>query len=510
MTKTRKVNSIRNVVLGLTAQGLYLLLNFICRTILIWKLGRQVLAINGLYSNILSLLSIAELGIGNIFLFSLYKPLAENDTDKVNQIIHYYKKLYNAIALIVLIIGLCVMPFLKYLISSDITISLKNLNLYYIVFLANSVFSYLLVYKRSLINADQKNYIIKICGIIFDTLLYTLQIAFLFWFKSYLVYLITSCVVTLLQNITINIIADHKYPYIKQKPFKPIEQAEKSNIKRNIVNTFFYKIGNVILNNTDAILISTIVSTLEVGYYSNYNMVINALNGLINIIVMAIFASVGNLATENDAKKSLKIFNVMTSTFIYIAMFCSLCLIACFNDFITIWIGAEYLLDIKTVVVIAVTFYINTAVSSISMFRENYGLFKEVKWLMISAAIINIGLSIWFGKLWGMFGILLATIVSKLFTTLSIEPLILYKNVFKVNPAKYYIKQILFFAAYCGLTLLILYLNHFIPAKFIFLLVKVAIIFIAVSGCFVLFFFKTDEFKYLVDMAKEVLFKKKK
>ncbi len=510
---SRKDNSIRNTLFGIANQAIHLILSFICRTILIKKLGSEILGINGLYTDILNILSLAELGIGNVMLYSLYKPLAEKNNDKVNAIIRFYEKIYVIIALVIFVLGMALVPFLKDIVSTDILISTKDLIIYYLIFLFNTCVSYILVYKQALINADQKNYIIKISNTITTTLQYAIQITLLFVFPNYKVYLVVSGVLVLLQNIVLSWYANKLYPEINQRNVATIDDREKKEIKKNIFSTFTYKIGAVLIKNTDAILISTIVSTIAVGLYSNYNMIVTAINGFINMIIYGVFASIGNLGAINDKEKSLHVFNSMILLFQYIAFFCALCFVTVFNRFITIWLGAEFLLDMKTVMVISLSFFISTSISPVWVFRENFGLFKQVKYLMLTSAGLNIGLSILFGKLWGVFGILLATIVARLITTFTFEPMILYKNVFNKSPLHYYIKQIVAIIVYIMLSFGMLYLAQFMPSNFGGILLIVLINFVVVTALFCVTMFKTKEFKYLIDIIKNIVakvFKKNK
>lgn len=502
-TKSRKTSSVRNTIFGLTSQFLFLVLAFVCRTVLIKKLGTEVLGINALYSNILSILSLAELGIGNTLIFSLYKPLANNDDAAIASIMKYYKKLYTYIAIAVLVIGLALLPVLKFLISNDINISTRDLYIYYLLFLANSCFSYVMCYKQSLINADQKLFVIKIFNCIFYIILYGLQIACLFIFKNYIIHLSIFSLVTLFQNIALSIWADKHYSYTKIKNPAPIDAETKKTINHNIRSTFIYKLGFVLENCTDNILISVLVSTIAVGVYSNYNMLVGAVTGVINVFIYALYASVGNLSVENDPQKSYKIFNVLLLFFQYVGTFATICFFTVFNDFIAIWVGPEFLFDFKTVIVICVSFYFTVATCPIWIFRENFGLYKEVKYLTLATAIVNIGLSILLGIYWGILGILAATIIGRLLTNYSIEPFILFKKVFNKKPVWYFVKQIIIFVAMAGLGALLYFVYSFFPNGFGWIVLEILINLVVITSLFVLCTFKTEEFKYIKNVAKE-------
>lgn len=494
---TRQFNSMRNTLFGLCAQVVHLILSFICRTILIKKLGAQILGINGLFVDILQLLSLAELGVGNTLLFSLYKPLKENDEEKLNVLIRFFARIYNIITLTVFLIGLALMPFLKYIISSDINISNKDILVYYLIFLINSCVSYVFCYKQSIINAAQKNFVIKISNLIFNVVSFSVQVCVLIFIKDYRIYLIVQGCFTLIQNIVLHFVANKMFPYLKRKSTAVLERYEKKDIKKNIISVFFYRIGVAVLTSTDNILISTLVSTVVVGYYSNYNLLISSITAIISIFTHAIYASVGNLAVEDNARRSYLIFNFLLYLFEFLAMACAVCFFVLFDDFIVLWVGVDYVLSKEVVIIICLSFYVNIAVTPIWVYRENYGLFHSVKHLMLVAALINIILSIILGLWIGLAGILVSTIIAKLVTIYINEPRILFKKAFKVKPYGYFLRQGMFLCIAVVFGWILKYLLDKIAILNIWVLIlKAVIIFVTIGALFILIIFKTKEFEY--------------
>lgn len=506
---SRKSSSLRNLIIGVMYQFLNLILTFACRTILIKKLGSGVLGINSLYSNILTLLSLAELGISNVMLFKLYKPIADNDEEKISAYMNYYRKIYNIIALVVLLIGLAFIPVLKYIISGDINIAHSELIIYYLLFLFNTVSSYFIVYKQNLINANQQFYILKIFNIVSLTIQSILKITFLLILPNYKIYLIIECCCNLLNNIILNFYADKKYPLLKNKKAQ-LTNDDKKGLMNDVKDTFLYRLGGVLITNTDSIVISVILGTLFVGYISNYNLVISSINGFIVILTSAIFASVGNMAVEKNPTKSNEIFNVVISIYHLIGAICGICMFCLFNDFILMWLNdSKYILDFWTVFALCFNFYFMTAITPIYIFRENFGLFKKAKYYLLSAAIVNIIASILLTYWLGLVGVVLGTIVCRLTTTFYLEPPYLYKKVFQKSSKDYFIRQLIMFIVSAISFVMCYFACYYIGVGIWQFIVKGLICCTIVISMFTLCFFKTKEFRYIINTIKEIFNKLK-
>lgn len=492
--ESRIYNSLKNIFLGIGNQIFVLILTFVTRIVFVRVLGAEYLGINGLFSNVLTILSVAELGLGSAIVYSMYKPLAEHDEKRVSALMNYYKKVYNIIALVVAIIGICLIPFLKYLINTDTEI--ENINLYYLLFLANTVISYLLASRSIILNADQKLYITKIYTLIVSIVQCVLQIIVLVFTKNFILYLVTQVLCTFATNLCGAIVAKKMYPYINKKD--KLEKKDKKEIYINMKAMFLYKIGGVLLNNTDNILISILVGTVWVGYYSNYLMVITAVETFTNIIFNALTASVGNLIAKSKKDKQFQIFKTINMVCNIMFGFCTVGLLILFNDFITMAFGPDYILSNDVVLVIVLYFYMKGILNSIWIYRETTGLFRHTQYVFIIAAILNIIFSILLGKVWGLFGILFATILARLITNMWYEPYMLYKIHFKQKVSKYFITNIKNFIITMIIFVICLiitgYINIINVGTFI---LKGIICFIISSIIYFLCYRKTDEFSYL-------------
>ena len=503
MSNSKTKNASINSLVGIVSQIFQIILSFATRTIFIKLLGADYLGINGIYTNILSILSITELGIGNILIFYLYKPLVNKDNEKIIQLLKFSKKAYYAIALFILFVGLLLIPILPYIIDSDLTTI--NLIKYYIIFLLNSVISYLFIYKTNLLYADQQSYKLTLLSSTVITFQYITQILVLILFHNYTLYLIVLLVSTFFNNFFASKIADKNYPYLRQMEVSELTTYEKKNIIEDVKSMFIYKSGSVIMNYTDNILISIFVGTIFVGYYSNYLLIITMINTFISIIIRGITGSIGNLIAEEDKARTKDVFYIFTYFFQFIGIICTSCLLFLFNDFINIWIGSEYLLDNATVIITIVSFYITCINNQNWIFREAGGLYKNVRLVMIIAAIINLILSIIFGYLYGLSGVLVSTLIARLLTLCWYDPLVLSKNLF-VEKFKYYLlKQFKYFF----ILLIVIFMDWLIPynnvTTFVDFIIKGFFIFINSTFWFLLLNIKNKDQKNMFMKIKYLL-----
>lgn len=498
MSSSRTKNAILNIAIGYIAQIGILVLSIIGRKIFLHFLSIEYLGINGLYSNILTVLSLAELGLDTAVLYSLYKPVANNDIPLVNSLLAYFKKVYIILAIGVLIVGLAITPFLKYIVKSSI--NNVELIIYYLLFLVNTVASYFVAHKVAFLSACQEQRIQKAVTLLSSLILQVVHILVLLILKNYYAYVCATVVTTIISNVILSSICNKIHPELKNKGEAVF--FDKKPIKSRVYSTFIYKLGGVAINNTDNILISILVSTAAVGFYSNYYMVISALQGFIAIISTSLISGIGNLSASGDKKRQYEVFNLTLFFYHFVAALGLVGFGLLFNDVIKLWIGPEYLFDNKTVFVIAFNFYITNAVTPIWMYREANGLFEQVRYLMIIRALINIVLSIILGRYYGVFGILLATAISLIATNFWYEPNILFKNVFQISVLNYWKKQIkCFMATLFSLCIGYLAIKH-IHGGIVMLLIEIIVIIITVILPFGAVYCKSSEFKIIIDFFK--------
>ena len=506
---SRVKNSMRNSAVGAFSNIIMILLNFITRTIFISTLSKEYLGINGLFSNILYVLSFAELGVGHAIIYCMYKPANDHNNEKIKALLNLYKKYYFYIGIIVFLVGISIIPFMNYIILEPPKIS-ENLIFIYILYLLETATSYFFSYKRSIIIVNQQDYICDLIKIIVNIIKSLLQIMVLLLFKNYILYLILFVLSTLFTNILISIVANKKYPFIKETCNHQISKQEIKSIHTNIKSLVIYKLGKVALNGTDNIIISSLIGLVAVGLYSNYLLIISSVTGVAYIILSGTISSIGNVNAKEDVSTKEFIMNclLLVSGWIYGIIF--ICLIVLLNPFITIWIGKDYLLHISIVIVSVLYFLIDGLEFSTHTYIYTLGLFKQVRIGPFIAGVINIILSLLLGSKLGLFGIFLATSISKILTTTWLEPYVIYRYDFHKSPIYYYKKYIIMLLCIIS-NLIITYwiVNCINVGGIIGFSIQAIIAFVLSNIIFLLCFFKTSEFQFVIEKVRKVICKQK-
>lgn len=461
METSRTKNVIKNIWFTLISQALNIFLSFFSRSIFLKFLGIEYLGINGLFTNVLMLLSFAELGIGNAIIFSMYKPVALNDTEKIKSLMNLYEKAYRIIGGVIIIVGLSLIPFLNTFIKETPDIK-ENLVLIYLLFLLNTVSSYFYVYKKSLIIANQKNYLVSIYQQVFHMFQVVLQILFLYTTNEYIVFLIIQIVIGIANNIAISIKANKMYPYLKEKDIQKLDKNESKDIARNVKSLFLYKLGSVILNGTDNIIVSSLFGVSLVGLTSNFLLIINTISSISNQVMGSFTSSIGNLNAIGDIDNKERVFKRIFFISCWMFGYFSIGLYFLLNPFIVIWIGAKYTLSNLVILSLVLHFYINNVHFSAYTYRTTLGLFVKGKYAPLAAAIINIVLSVIMGKAFGLAGVFFATSISRILTTGIVDPVLVYKNGFNKNPIIYFFRYVRMLLINIGVALLIGYLLPYI------------------------------------------------
>lgn len=505
--KSRSYNTKRNAIVNIISQFIILILNFATRKIFIVAFGENYLGISGLFSNILSVLSLAELGVGSAILYCLYKPVSEKDYAHINALINYYKKLYRVIGVIVAFVGIAVVPLLKFIVNIEADIG--NITLYYLLYLANIVASYFLVYKTAILTADQKHYIIKASSIAMQIVQFIVLTIVALLVKDYTLYLALHIVFSVLTNVITSYIASRMYPFIKGK--NQISDDEKKDIWKNIKALFSYQIGNVLINHTDNILISILVSTIVVGFYSNYSMVVMAVSTFVMLLFNSAQASIGNLAAKESEEQQYGVFKKMSLISFLVTSFSVVGFISLFQDFIEIMYTDYYLMDFKIVIICALNFYMVNILQPVYCYRSTVGLFKDTRMIMIYTAIINIVLSILLGIVWGLFGILIATFISRLLTNFWFEPLVLYKKYFKKSVKSYFKDQLIYSLLTLFMVLVMIGIGHLLSSLNIYLrfVLKILLCILIPSLVYIVSFRKNELFIQVIGKIKKTVLKKK-
>ena len=507
--KTSRIKSTTiNSTVALGSKILIFVLQFICRTVFIKVLSTEYLGVNGLFTNILTMLSFAELGIGNAIIFKLYKPIAENDQEKIKTYMKFYQKAYVLIGIVILTIGIIIIPFLKYMIN-DVPDIKENIYFIYVLFLANSTISYFFTYKKSIIIGYQKEYITTIINFVTVVLQNTIQIVILVLTKNYILYLVIQILATFLDNYISSKKANKMYPFIKDKDYEKISKTEEKKIFTDVKSLILYKIGDILSNGTDNIIISTFVGVSEVGLLSNYTTITNAIKTFLSSFFNGFTASVGNLNTTDDNEKKESIFYQILLLSFLIYGFVSVAIILLSNEFITIWLGNDYLLSFSVCFALGFNMYVDGMRFVNYTFRNTMGMFRKGRFIPLISSISNVILSVILVQYIGIFGVLIATGLTRMFIMTVWDPYLLHKYKFNTSCKRYYITYLY----YLIVVALDLFACSFIISKvaiggILGFIIKGIVIMIVSYIIFFIFTFKMKEFTGLKDIVKNIIYKK--
>ncbi len=505
--KSRVLYTGKNIFWGYISTFSTTILSFVARTAFIKTIGVDFLGINGLFTSVLGVLSLTELGIGTAMNYSLYKPVAENDTEKIKSLMKVFKSAYRIVALTVAILGLVIIPFLDILVKD--AEGVKHVKFYYLFFLFNTVSTYFVSYKYSLVNADQKNYVITNITAVFNIAMHAFQIAVLFIFESYVAYLIIQAIMQLIQKIYTANYIDKKYPYLKEKNVVRLEKQEKSKIISNVKALILHKIGDISVNQTDNIIISAFVNVTTVGLVSNYALITNTVNTFVNVAFGGTIGSLGNLFASSDKKKQHEVFCVMDFVDFWIYSFSSVALFALLQPFISLMWG-DLTLHISVVALFVLNNYMVGQRVSVNNIKVAGGIFNQDKYLALIQSAVNLIVSVALAFRFGLIGVYIGTIVSGAIPSL-VRPWIVYKNLFDESVFKYYkiyFLRLLLTVAMCGGA----YFGvNYIMTELSWIRFFICVVAVAIIPNLILFviFFKTEEFKYLMSIVNR-LFKKQK
>lgn len=461
---SRTSNSLKNMAFGIGSQMLSILMGFFTRWMFIALLGKEYLGVSGLFTNVLSLLSLANLGFDTAIIYSLYKPLAEGDMVTVKGYMRVYKRVYSVVGITVFVLGCMLMPFLPYLINGEVTIP-ENINIIYFLFLLQSASSYFFSYKQSLLTASQQNRINSLYHSIFMVLRNLGEMVVLLFFHAYIPTLICIIVFQLAENAWLAKVADKKFPFLTDSSVGNISSGQKNALRENVKSLFLYKISGTIISSTDNILISKFQGLSSVGLYSNYVYIVDVIRTFLSYIFYSMTASIGNYnATESKESNEKMYYNLFFASF-WLYGFTGICLGVLLNPFIALWIGADYLLPNWTVLVIIVNYYTAGVQYASTTYREVTGLFKVGKYRPLIAAIVNLVASIILAVPLGISGILLGTIISRLCVYFWYDPYIIHKTLFRRKLRYYFATYVLYGVSTLGVGTLCFVISNNIPIQ---------------------------------------------
>ncbi len=508
-TNSRTNNTILNVLGGLAVKTSGFFTTFITRTIFLYVLGIEYAGVSSVFTNVLTVLSFAELGIGTAITYALYKPIADNDIKQISKLMSAYKKIYSIIAAVIFLLGLCLLPFLDYIIKDAPSIK-ENLRLIYLLYLANTSVSYLLIYKSTFLTAVQKDHLVSKYSVIVSLIKMVVECVTLLIFNSFIIYLALSIISSFVQNLIIAKVAEREYPILKEKSRDKLEESERKGLFKDTKALAMYKVSGTVLNGTDSILISSLFGTSSAGILGNYNLITAQIYSFVMILFSATSASVGNLAATSDKKHQYKIFEQMLFICFWLYCFCGTSLWTLLNPFMYIWQNGQHMFAGYIVALLVIEFYIRGMLSPVTQFRTSNGLFVQGKYRPVIMAVINLVTSIVLAKWIGIAGIFLGTIISRATTQLWYDPWLIYKKVFQISVWKYF--KIYFgygFATVISCVLTSTLLNMVCQNEGIIkLFVGALLCLIIPNGVIIVVFHKTEVFTATIKIAKNILKKR--
>lgn len=438
----------RNSFAALFIQTIQILLGFILRKIFIDTLGVEFLGYNSVFSNILQLLNLADLGIGTAITGFLYAPIAQKDRNKISALLLIYKKIYRFVALIVLIFGFIIAANLN-IILKDANYDFRFLKVLFLINLLGTVATYFLAYKRTYVIAEQKSYIVLSTDAVVNVTITLLQIFLLIFQKSYILYLILNISKGIISNIVCGLYYDSHYKALYIQRDKELVHKYGKQIGSYAKDVFVDRIGATIYNGTDNIIISAVKGSVLVGYLANYTMISLQVSLVTNQVLNSVQATLGHFisTTENYKKKQYMFQNYFFIVFL-MANFVVTCFFQLISPFITLWLGIEFLLPISTAVLLAIDLYFTVWMQFLSQFFVIYRLHKYDKWIVFLIAILNIIISFYLIGIYGINGTLIGTIGTR-FICIVLRIVIITQKAFEES-AKRYLKKTLVYFIYTG------------------------------------------------------------
>ncbi|CAN7296407.1 lipopolysaccharide biosynthesis protein [Paenibacillus sp. LjRoot56] len=498
----RSINSIINISTGLGSQIIINLLSFFSRTVFIGALGVQYLGINGLFTNVLGMLSLAEAGIGASIIYALYAPVAEKNYDKISSLMKMYRNAFRVIATVIFILGLSLMPFLKYFVKNT---NLDNLHLIFFLFLISTVSTYFFSYKISLLNVNQKGYISTAVYTISSVLSTLIKIGILTYTKNYILYLIIDILITLITSIILSLIVNKMYPFLKNKVTSKLDGETKKGIIKNMKALVLHQIGSYAVFGTDSIIISSFVSVAAVGLYSNYYMLINICRTFINQIFDNVVHSLGNLVVEESKSKVHNVFKTTMFMNFWIYSFFTIFLYIIIEPFVIIWLGKDFLMARSVLIIVMINFYVTGMRRSINMVKQTFGIFHEDRYAPLIEAAINLGVSLILVQYMGIAGVFIATLISTLVIPFWIAPYLVYKKAFNQPLREYYFIYVFYAAIGFGVLMITEFVSSQIETNSIVSLCLRGLIALVIPNlAYILIFYKTEHFKYLIGIVEQL------
>ena len=507
--KSRTEYSARNTTIAMISRIIAIVMGYVTRIVFTHTLSESYVGVNGLFTDILNVLALSELGVGTALTYALYRPIAQKNIEEQKSLMRLFKWMYRIVALLIASIGLLIVPFLGNLIHDGQ--SVDHVIIIYLLYLSNSVVSYLLVYKKTLVDAHQKSYIGVLYHTIFLIIQDALQIVILVTTHNFILFLLIYLACTIGNNLCIAKKADSLYPYLRDKDVKPIPKEEKQGIIKNMKAMLMHKIGTVLVNNTDNLLLSAMVGLVSVGKYSNYYLIIGSVRQVLDQAFQGITASVGNFGVTENKERVKTIFEASFFIGQWIYGFAGICLFQLLNAVVTISFGENYVFPKALVLVLCINFFVTGMRQATLVFRDSLGLFWYDRYKSLVEAVINLVASILLTLKFGIIGVFLGTFISTMLTSFWIEPYVLYRKKLESAVTPYFVR----YALYTLVVVIAGIITNVACAAvkgdgFYQFIVRLMLCVSIPNILFLILYHRTENFRFLWKKAIELLKKKRK
>lgn len=506
-TKSRTEHSVRNAVFASGGKISIVIMGFICRIVFTHTLSQDYVGVNGLFYMILYALSLPEIGLSTAMAYNMYEPVVNNDIEKQQSLLIYYSRFLRNVAIGIGILGLSLIPFMRIFVYSEADVS--NVYLIYCMYLANTLLSYVGIYRRIVLDAHQLYHYWSIYQALTCLVQQLLQIVCLIVTHNYILYLSLLLVATICANILTTRKANELFPYAKERKAKCLPEAEEKEIKKNLHSILLQKGGDIAVNNTDCLILSAIAGLDIAGIYYLYYLIVESIRGVYCQVVAGVTASVGNLGVSSGSKRIKGVFDSIYLLGHWVYGLTAICFYLILDEFIGITFGEVFVFDGYMTLLICVNFYLIGLCQAGYLFRDSLGLFNFDRYRSIIAATINLISSIVLGLKFGAEGVMLGTLVSTVAISIWLDPVILYKKKFKLSSIRYFAKFLLSLTETVLAFSLSLWLCSFITTKGIFTMLLRAIIgFVITNMVYFICNYKSEAFAFLYDKGMQIVKKK--
>ena len=498
----RTKNTVRNIIFGVLNKIISIVLPFASRTAIIYVLGTEYLGLSSLFSSILSFLSLAEMGAGNALVFSMYKPVAQDDKPQIRALVNLYRRLFRIIGIVIFVLGLFLLPFLRRLIKGDVPSDI-NIYLLYLIYLLNACLSYwLYAYKGSVLRAYQRGDVESKIAMLVTPLSYVIMLGCLFLFRNYYAYIIWVPVFSILTNVLQCVYVNRHFPDLE--PEGEVDEETRRSISKKVGALIGTKLNTVVLNAADNIVMSAFKGLTTIAIYGNYHYIMSSVCGFLGIAYSGMLAGLGNSIATESVEKNYRDFIRFSFINSWLVTWCTVCLITLYQPFMRIWVGEELMFPFSMVIYFGLYFYVYMGRKIPVTYKDAAGIWWEDRFRPYVCMVTNLGLNIYLVQVIGVSGIILSTVFS-LLISVPWENYTIFKYLFHRSSREYYGKMLVYALSmavggaacyfFCSL------LGEGIPA----FLLRMVICLILPNAVFVLLNCRRWEFRESMDLFQRIL-----